>query len=128
SLRRLTAGCWPDRTRSARRLTRFRPFTLRAERDSLEGHRGSRAQRTTEGDMATAIKRAQMFIGGEWVDGTGEATQPIWNPATGEVIAEVPKATAEDVDRAVAAARTAFDEVWFDSTPKERMQALLTLA
>jgi betaine-aldehyde dehydrogenase len=78
--------------------------------------------------MATAIKKGQMFIGGEWVDGTGEEGQPIWNPATGEVIAEVPKATAEDVDRAVTVARKAFDEVWIDATPKDRMQALLTLA
>ncbi len=78
--------------------------------------------------MATTIKRAQMFIGGEWVDGSGDESQPVWNPATGEVIAEVPKATAADVDRAVAAARKAYQDVWFDSTPKERQAALLAMA
>jgi betaine-aldehyde dehydrogenase len=78
--------------------------------------------------MATTIKRAQMFIGGEWVDGSGDESQPVWNPATGEVIAEVPKATADDVDRAVAAAKKAYEEVWFDSTPKERQAALLAMA
>jgi 1-pyrroline dehydrogenase len=78
--------------------------------------------------MATTVKQHQMFIGGEWVPGTSGETQPIIAPATGEVIAEVPKATAQDVDRAVAAARRAFEETWFDSTPKERMEAILKLA
>jgi betaine-aldehyde dehydrogenase len=78
--------------------------------------------------MATAIKKAQMFIGGEWVDGSTGEMQEIWNPATGEVIAEVPKASAEDVDRAVQAAKRAFEETWFDSTPGERQRALLKLA
>ena len=78
--------------------------------------------------MATTIKRAQMFIGGGWVDGSGDESQPVLNPATGEVIAEVPKATAEDVNRAVAAAKKAYEEVWFDATPKERQAALLAMA
>jgi len=78
--------------------------------------------------MATTINRAQMFIGGEWVDGSSDESQPVWNPATGEVIAEVPKATAEDVDRAVGAAKKAYEDVWFDSTPKERQAALLAMA
>jgi len=78
--------------------------------------------------MATTIKRAQMFIGGGWVDGSGDESQPVLNPATGEVIAEVPKATADDVNRAVAAAKKAYEEVWFDATPKERQAALLAMA
>jgi betaine-aldehyde dehydrogenase len=78
--------------------------------------------------MATAIKKGEMFIGGQWVDSTTGETQQIWNPATGEVIAEVPKASAEDVNGAVAAARKAFDETWSDSTPGERMKALLKVA
>ena len=78
--------------------------------------------------MATAVKQQRMFIGGEWVDAANGETQPILNPATGEVIAEVPKATAEDVGRAVGAAKKAFQETWFDSTPGERQRALLKLA
>jgi len=78
--------------------------------------------------MATAIKRAEMFIGGGWSPSSSGETQPIVSPATGEVIAEVPKATREDIDRAVAAARAAFEETWFDTTPRERMEALLKLA
>jgi betaine-aldehyde dehydrogenase len=78
--------------------------------------------------MATAVKQHQIFVGGRWVDGAGEGTLPVHNPATGEVIAEVTAGTAEDVDRAVAAAQKAFEETWFDSTPSQRMQALLKLA
>ena len=78
--------------------------------------------------MATAVKQHQIFVGGAWIDSTGGETIPVFNPATGEVIAEVPKGTAEDIDRAVAAARKAFDETWFDSTPGERQGMLLKLA
>jgi betaine-aldehyde dehydrogenase len=78
--------------------------------------------------MATAVKQLRNFIGGEWVDSATGETQEIVSPATGEVIAEVPKASGEDVDRAVQAAGRAFEETWFDSTPKDRMDALLKLA
>jgi 1-pyrroline dehydrogenase len=78
--------------------------------------------------MSTTLKRHEMFIGGEWTPGTGGESQEIINPATGKVIAHVPKGTAEDVDRAVAAARKAYDEVWFDSTPRDRSERLLKLA
>jgi 1-pyrroline dehydrogenase len=78
--------------------------------------------------MATAIKRHEMFIGGEWVQSAADDTLPVVNPATGEVIAEIPKGTEADVDRAVEAARKAFDEVWFDTTPGERQAMLLKLA
>ena len=78
--------------------------------------------------MATAIKHPQMFIGGEWVDGSGQDSLPVVNPATGETIAEIPRATEQDVDRAVGAAQKAFDDVWFDSTPGERQAMLLKLA
>jgi 1-pyrroline dehydrogenase len=78
--------------------------------------------------MATTIQRAQMFIGGEWVDGAGDDMQVVLNPAKGEPIGEVPKGTQDDVDRAVSAARKAYEEVWFDTTPGERSGMLLKLA
>ena len=78
--------------------------------------------------MRTAIETRQMFIGGAWHDGSGGDLQDIVNPATGEVIAKVPKGTQEDVDKAVAAARKAYDETWFDSTPRDRSERLLKLA
>ena len=78
--------------------------------------------------MSTTLKRHQLFIGGKWSDSSGGDDQEIINPATGKVIAHVPKGTAEDVDRAVAAAKKAYDEVWFDTTPRERSEMLLKLA
>jgi betaine-aldehyde dehydrogenase len=78
--------------------------------------------------MATTVKRQRMFVGGEFVDAGSGETQAIVSPATGETVAEVPKASAEDVDGAVAAAKKAFEETWSDSTPSERQRALLKLA
>jgi betaine-aldehyde dehydrogenase len=57
------------------------------------------------------------------------ATRDVLDPATGEIIARVPDATAADVDRAVSAARLAFDSGdWKRTTPQERGQALFKLA
>jgi betaine-aldehyde dehydrogenase len=76
--------------------------------------------------VAVATKR--MFVGGEWVEGSAGESLPVVNPATGETIAETPRASEEDVDRAVAAARNAFDVTWFDTTPGERQAMMLALA
>ena len=73
------------------------------------------------------MERQRMFIGGEWVESLSGEREPILNPATGEVIAEVPRGSRDDVDRAVGAARTAFG-TWKDTTPGERMAMLLRLA
>jgi 1-pyrroline dehydrogenase len=78
--------------------------------------------------MSTTLKRREMYIGGKWGPGTGHDYQQVVNPATGKVIAEVPKGTEEDVNVAVAAARSAFDDVWYDTTPRERSERLLKLA
>ena len=67
------------------------------------------------------------LVGGEWVDAASGETMEVINPATGETIAEVPRCSAEDVDRAVAAANTALPG-WLDSTPKERSELLHKLA
>jgi len=78
--------------------------------------------------MTTVLKRRDMFIGGEWVAGSGEEVQSIHNPATGKVIMLVARGTEEDVDRAVSAARRAYDETWSETTPRERSELLLKLA
>ncbi len=78
--------------------------------------------------MATEPKRYRMFIGGEFVDAVEGATRDIVSPASGEPIARVPEGSAADVDRAVEAAKRAFEETWFDSTPGERSRALLKMA
>ena len=78
--------------------------------------------------MATATKtKLQNFIDGEFVDPAEGATEEVLNPATAEPIAEAPLSTAEDVDRAVAAAKRAFDG-WADTTPAQRSLALIRLA
>jgi betaine-aldehyde dehydrogenase len=77
--------------------------------------------------MATATSTLQNFIDGEFVDPVEGRTEPILNPATGETIAQAPLSGAADVERAVKAARGAFDG-WADRTPGERAAALLKLA
>src|SRR6516225_12173021 len=77
--------------------------------------------------MATAITTLKNFIDGEYVDPAEGQTEPIVNPATGEAIAEAPLSTGADVDRAVAAAKAAFDG-WSTTTPGERALAMLKLA
>src|SRR4051794_10863331 len=67
------------------------------------------------------------FVGGEWVDAVEGGTMPVLNPATGETIAEVPRGTDADVDRAVEAAKRALPD-WLETTPGERAEALLRLA
>src|SRR3954471_2450323 len=64
---------------------------------------------------------------GEFVDPAEGATEEVLNPATAEAIAEAPLSTAEDVDRAVKAAKRAFEE-WANTTPGERSLMLLKLA
>ncbi len=77
--------------------------------------------------MSVSVTQHKHFIGGEWVESSGGETMEVLNPATGEVIAEVPRGTAEDVERAVEAARNAWTE-WRSKTPKDRMELLLGLA
>jgi betaine-aldehyde dehydrogenase len=78
--------------------------------------------------MATLTgTKLQNFINGEFVDPADGATEPVINPATGEQIAEAPLSSTEDVDRAVGAAREAF-ETWGVTTPRIRSEALLKLA
>ena len=77
--------------------------------------------------MSVSVTQHKQFIGGEWVDSSSGETMEVLNPATGEVIAEVPRGTAEDVERAVEAAKKAWDE-WRFKTPKDRMELLLKLA
>jgi betaine-aldehyde dehydrogenase/aminobutyraldehyde dehydrogenase len=77
--------------------------------------------------MSVTVAQRKMFVDGEFVDALSGETMEVLNPATGEVIAEVPRAGEEDVDRAVAAAETAW-ESWREKTPKDRMELLLKLA
>ncbi len=74
-------------------------------------------------------KKRQMLINGKWVDAASGKTFPTYNPATGEVLAQVAEGDKEDVDRAVAAARAAFDKgPWRNITPSERGRVIWKLA
>ncbi|TKG59489.1 aldehyde dehydrogenase family protein [Prauserella endophytica] len=67
------------------------------------------------------------FIGGEFVDGSGEPLKSV-NPATEEVLAEVGTASASDVDAAVKAARKAYDKTWRRMPGTERAKYLFRIA
>jgi betaine-aldehyde dehydrogenase len=75
------------------------------------------------------VKTYQLFINGGFVPPQTDATLEVVDPATAEVFARVPDASAADVDRAVEAARSAFDAgPWKETTAQERGRILLRLA
>src|ERR1700749_290353 len=70
-----------------------------------------------------------MFINGEWTEGTSGKRIPVYDPSTEEVIAEIPDASAADINSAVAAARHAFDEGgWPQTTAQDRGRILFRIA
>jgi aldehyde dehydrogenase (NAD+) len=73
---------------------------------------------TTQQDV-----REKLFIGGQWVDPAGSEQIEVINPTTEESMGSIPAGTSEDVDRAVAAAREAFDG--WAGTPREQRGELL---
>jgi betaine-aldehyde dehydrogenase/aminobutyraldehyde dehydrogenase len=77
--------------------------------------------------VSVTVSQHKNFVGGEWVDAVDGGTMEVLNPATGETIAEVPRGTEEDVNRAVEAAKKALPE-WLETTPQERSELLLKLA
>ncbi|RVD34557.1 aldehyde dehydrogenase family protein, partial [Mesorhizobium sp. M4B.F.Ca.ET.019.03.1.1] len=80
---------------------------------------------------ATALYHGEfrpMFIGGKWVAAQSAEVMQALNPATGEVLATVPRGSAADVDAAVAAARAAFEGPWSEFSPYERQCVLLRIA
>ena len=71
----------------------------------------------------------KMLIDGAWVDAASGKTFPVYNPATGEVLATVAEGEKEDIDRAVRAARKAFDEgPWRKMTVSQRGRLMWKLA
>jgi aldehyde dehydrogenase (NAD+) len=70
----------------------------------------------------------QMLIDGKWVDAASGKRFETHNPATGELLASVAEGDAEDINRAVAAARRAFEGPWSKAKPYERQALLLKLA
>ena len=68
-------------------------------------------------------REVRNYIGGVWEDGNGRASEPVYDPATGEVVAETPLSTAEDLDRAVRKARESFPD-WAATPVTERARLL----
>ena len=75
----------------------------------------------------TQPRTLRNFIGGEYVDATGDASIDLVNPATGQVVAHAPVSTQADVDAAYASAESGFAK-WSEATPGERQSALLKFA
>jgi phenylacetaldehyde dehydrogenase len=74
-------------------------------------------------------RRNRLLIDGKLVDAASGKTFAVYNPATGTILAQVAEAEAEDVDRAVKAARRAFDEgPWSKTSPSDRGKLLWKLA
>jgi len=73
-------------------------------------------------------KPKRLLIDGKWVEAASGKTFESRNPATGQVLAQVAEGDAADIDRAVAAARRAFEGPWSRLKPYDRQQILLKLA
>ncbi|SFB33558.1 aldehyde dehydrogenase (NAD+) [Amycolatopsis marina] len=78
-------------------------------------------------DIANLKPHYRPFIGGQFVEGSGEPLKTI-NPATEEVLAEIETASVSDVDKAVQAARKAYDKVWGRMPGSERAKYLFRIA
>ncbi|HEY9576415.1 MAG TPA: aldehyde dehydrogenase family protein, partial [Pseudobacillus sp.] len=79
--------------------------------------------------IQTSVLELKMLIGGEWRAAKNGDENIVINPATGEVIAKAPRATREETEEAIAAARAAFESgVWSGLTTHERAQYLNKIA
>ena len=76
---------------------------------------------------ADPIVRDRLYIGGEWVETSGDGTLEVTDSTTEQVMGRVPEGTPADVDRAVAAARIAF-ETWSQVPVHERAAACAAIA
>jgi aldehyde dehydrogenase (NAD+) len=77
-------------------------------------------------DVVTLADRYGYFVGGEWIE--AEETYTTISPATEEPLAEIGQATPAEVERAVAAARDAYDDGWSTISPSERAKYLFRIA
>ncbi|MGM7719499.1 CoA-acylating methylmalonate-semialdehyde dehydrogenase [Metabacillus sp. Hm71] len=69
-------------------------------------------------ELTQTVQTLKNFIGGQWIESTGNQIEEVPNPATGEIIARVPISTREDLDNAVAVAKEAFKKWRKVSVPK----------
>jgi betaine-aldehyde dehydrogenase len=80
-------------------------------------------------EAKSSIRKYQLYINGEFVESASEKYFTVVDPSTEEVMAEVPEANTQDVNRAVAAAKAAFDcGAWPQTTAQDRGRILFRLA
>jgi betaine-aldehyde dehydrogenase len=80
-------------------------------------------------EAKATVRRFRMYVNGEFVESRSGAYSPVVDPSTEEILAEVPNADEGDVNRAVAAAKAAFDSgAWPKTTAQERGRILFRLA
>src|SRR5258707_2774420 len=78
---------------------------------------------------AAGVRSYQNFVNGKWESATSGKPFPVYDPSTEEIIAQIAAADAADVDRAVKAARAAFDSgPWPQTTAQDRGRILFKLA
>ena len=81
------------------------------------------------GGIKTDVRTYRLYINGEWVESKSNKTFPVYDPASEEIIAQVADANSDDVNRAVAAAKSAFEDgPWATTTAQERGRVLFRLA
>ena len=81
------------------------------------------------GVKAALARKPQLYINGEWVDSSGGTLIDVEDPSNGKIVSSFCEATDKDVDRAVAAARTAFDDGrWRNLPPIQREKIMHRLA
>jgi aldehyde dehydrogenase (NAD+) len=88
------------------------------------------ADEIAEPELPSLLTRGdcQLLIGGEWVPSLSGKTFPSINPSTGRTLVSLAEGDGIDIDRAVTAARAAFDGPWSKFTPAQRQKCLLDLA
>src|ERR1051326_8446900 len=77
---------------------------------------------------AQTPRKYQLFIDGQWVDAESGKTFTTPNPATGATLAEVAEGDKADIDKAVAAARRAFEGAWSKVSARDRGRMMYKLA
>src|SRR5919112_2578382 len=77
---------------------------------------------------ADTPRKYQLFIDGKWVDAESGKTFPTPTPATGATLAEVAEGDKADIDKAVAAARRAFEGAWSKVSARDRGRMMYKLA
>lgn len=94
-----------------------------SRKNRLSGNGGPRVS------QSVSTKARRMLINGQWVDAASGETFATYDPATGDVICDVAAGGKEDIDRAVKAARAAFESgPWRNMTPSDRGRAIWKLA